>query len=130
MLHGVTILEDTIGKGPEVQRHRFYRMSLSIWLNQREPLIWSKSPRFMAFGLSATSHLSEDGCVLTTDYRLDREFIFEGLCQGIQGMRIGGKRILRIAPFLAYRNQGVEKIIPPNTPLKVEIIIHGERKIP
>jgi len=84
----------------------------------------------MAFGLSATSNLSEDGCVLTTDYRLDREFIFEGLCQGIHGMRIGGKRILRIAPFLAYRNQGVEKIIPPNTPLKVEIIIHGERKIP
>jgi FKBP-type peptidyl-prolyl cis-trans isomerase len=66
---------------------------------------------------------------LTADYRIDREFLFGGLFYGIEGMRIGGKRLLKISPHLAYRDKGVENMIPPNAVLKIEVTIHGERKM-
>lgn len=126
---GLRILHDVIGKGPAVEPQQSYRISLSIWLDQGEPVLWSESLRFMAFGLSDQSQISEDGRTLTTDYRVDKAFLFGGLYEGIKGMRVGGKRILKITPTLSKRNRGVENIIPPNAFLNVEITIHEERKM-
>jgi hypothetical protein len=124
MRAGIKILEDIVGTGPEIQRHQFYRMSLRIWLNQGEPVIWTKP-----FGLLDHSHVSDDGQTLTAHYRIDREFLFGGLYYGVEGMRIGGKRVLKISPHLAYRDKGVEGMIPPNAVLKVEVFIHGARNM-
>jgi FKBP-type peptidyl-prolyl cis-trans isomerase len=49
------------------------------------------------------------------------------LFYGIEGMRIGGKRVLKIAPHLAFRDKGVDGMIPPNAALEVEVTIHKER---
>ena len=122
MRRGIKILEEVVGEGPEVQRHRYYRMSLRMWLNKGEPVVWTKP-----FGLLDQSHISDDGQTLTADYRIDREFLFGGLFYGIQGMRIGGRRLLKLSPHLAYRDAGVEGMIPPKAVLKVEVCIHGER---
>jgi hypothetical protein len=124
MRRGIKILEDVVGEGPEIQRHRFYRMSLRIWLNKGDPVIWTKP-----FGLLDQAHVSDDGQTLTADYRIDREFLFGGLFYGIEGMRIGGKRLLKLSPHLAYRDAGVEGMIPPKAVLKVEVFIHGEREM-
>lgn len=70
-----------------------------------------------------------DGHTLTADYRLDREYLFSGLFYGIEGMRVGGKRTLKISPHMAYRHKGVEGMIPPNAVLKVEVEIHAERDL-
>jgi FKBP-type peptidyl-prolyl cis-trans isomerase len=72
---------------------------------------------------------SEDGSTITANYRFDRNDLFAGLFYGIEGMRIGGKRILKISPHLAYREKGVEGVIPPTAVLKVEVEIIQERKI-
>jgi hypothetical protein len=42
-------------------------------------------------------------------------------------MRVGGRRRLRVAPHLAYREAGVPGVIPPNALLTVEIevALHG-----
>jgi hypothetical protein len=124
MRNGIKILEDFVGDGAEIERHRFYRMSLRIWLNKGDPVVWTKP-----FGLLDQSHISEDGLTLMADYRIDREFLFGGLFYGVEGMRIGGKRLLKISPHLAYREAGVEGMIPPKAVLKVEVFIHGERKM-
>jgi hypothetical protein len=124
MRSGIKVLEDIVGDGEEIQRHQFYRMSLRIWLNKGEPVKWTQP-----FGLLDQKQISDDGQTLTADYRIDREFLFGGLFYGIEGMRIGGKRLLKISPHLAYRDKGVENMIPPNAVLKIEVTIHGERKM-
>lgn len=121
---GIQILEETPGDGKIVQRHLFYRMSLRMWLNKGEPVVWTQP-----FGLLDRCEISEDGQTLTADYRIDREFLFNGLFYGIEGMRVGGKRTLKISPHLAYGEQGVEGMIPPNAVLRVTVEIHNERAI-
>jgi FKBP-type peptidyl-prolyl cis-trans isomerase len=56
-----------------------------------------------------------------------REFLIAGLFYGVEGMRIGGKRTLKISPHLAYRDKGIEAVIPPNAVLEIEVKIHKER---
>jgi hypothetical protein len=121
---GIKLLDENIGTGEEIQRHKWYRMSLRIWLSKGGPIKWAKG---LHYGLLDRSVVSEDGQTLTADYRYDREFLFSGLFYGIEGMKIGGKRILKISPHLAYRDKGVEGIIPPNAVLKVEVEIVSER---
>ena len=121
---GIEILEDTPGTGEEIERHHFYRMSLKMWLNKGDSVIWTKP-----FGLLDQHTISPDGRTLTADYRVDREFLFSGLFYGIEGMRVGGKRTLKISPHMAYRDQGVEGMIPPNAVLKVEVEIHSKRDL-
>jgi len=55
-----------------------------------------------------------------------RDFI-AGLEYGIEGMRVGGHRRLRIGPHLAYREAGVPGKIPPNALLiyDVELLAVG-----
>jgi hypothetical protein len=118
---GIEVLEDTPGDGEEIQRHQFYRMSLRIWLNRGDAVVWTRP-----FGLLDQHTISPDGRTLTADYRVDREFLFSGLFYGIEGMRIGGTRKLKISPHMAYRDAGVEGMIPPNAVLTVEVEIHSE----
>jgi FKBP-type peptidyl-prolyl cis-trans isomerase len=55
--------------------------------------------------------------------------MFAGLFYGVDGMRVGGRRRLRVAPHLAYREAGVPGVIPPNALLTVEIEIVSKRAI-
>jgi len=82
----------------------------------------------------------EDGDVLTVDYngflfsnkerfskieglkfRYGEGKIMPGFEQGIQGMKLGGVRRLRIPPSLAYGEKGSKGVIPPNADLEFEI---------
>jgi len=118
---GLEILDEVEGSGSEVTRHCYYQVRLQLWLNRGDPVCWS-SP----WGVLRRARLSDDGAVLTTDIRLDREHLFNGLFYGVQGMRIGGKRRLRIAPHLAYGEAGLPGIIPENALLTAEIEILAE----
>jgi FKBP-type peptidyl-prolyl cis-trans isomerase len=44
-----------------------------------------------------------------------------GLSCGVEGMRVGGRRLLRVGPHLAYRDKGVPGVIPPNAKLVFEV---------
>jgi peptidylprolyl isomerase len=48
-----------------------------------------------------------------TSFRIGERQVIAGLEKGVIGMRIGGKRKLRISPHLAYGEAGVPGIIPP-----------------
>ena len=75
------------------------------------------------------ARLDDDGATLTTDLRYDRENLFAGLFQGIDGMRIGGVRKLKVSPHLAYGETGIPGKIPSNAAIVAEIEIIEERNM-
>jgi hypothetical protein len=121
MRPGIEILQDSEGEGELLKRHCYYRISLKMWLNRGEPVRWQSIRDNLAH-----AELSDDGTTLIADVRIDREQLINGLFYGIQDMRIGGLRKLRIAPHLAYGDEGVPGVIPPNALLTAEIKVLSE----
>ena len=60
----------------------------------------------------------------TTSFKIGGRDVFAGLECGIEGMRVGGQRSMRISPHLGYGKAGVPGKIPSNAVLviKVELI--------
>lgn len=52
---------------------------------------------------------------------LGRRQTMAGVEYSLYGMKSGGYRKIRISPHLAYRDQGLGQLIPPNAVLIVEI---------
>jgi len=117
------LLEDRPGNGAPVERLRVYRLRLKMWLNKGEPIRWEQ-----ARGPIDHARLEDDGGTLITDLRIDRENLIAGLFQGIDGMRVGGRRKLRISPHLAYGDEGIPGRIPPGAAIQAEIEFIEERK--
>jgi FKBP-type peptidyl-prolyl cis-trans isomerase len=69
------------------------------------------------------------------DSSLDRDQLFsfplgagqviEGWDQGVQGMKIGGKRTLIIPSEMGYGASGAGGVIPPNATLVFDVELHG-----
>ena len=104
---GLELLDEVVGEGEEVVRQRLYQIELRCWLNQGDPVRWGQP-----WGMIDRYQLLENGSVLITDLRIDRENLIAGLFYGIQGMRVGGRRKLKISPHLAYGVAGVPGVIP------------------
>ena len=122
MKPGVDLLEDVSGLGPVVRRHIYYDVRLRMWLSRGEAVRWTRP-----WGLLDRARIEDDGATLFTALRVDRECMFAGLFYGVDGMRVGGIRRLKVAPHLAYREKGLEGVIPPNALLTVEVQIVAER---
>ena len=119
---GIKLLEEDIGDGAPVERGRVYRVRLNLWLNQGEPIRWDAPCGFVDRAV-----IEDDGTTLITDLRIDRESLFAGLFQGVEGMRIGGRRKLKISPHLAYGEAGLPARVPPDAVIVAEIQFIEER---
>ena len=116
------LLDDQPGTGAVVERGRLYRVRVRMWLNKGEPVRWTQP-----WGSIKDAVLEDDGHTLTTDVRLDRVFLINGLFYGVEGMRVGGTRKLKISPHLGYGERGVPNVVPPNAVLIAELTVLEER---
>jgi hypothetical protein len=115
---GLHLLADIPGTGVPVRRQHRYHLRLRLWLNRGAPVRWRE-----AMGPVGVARLEDDGATLVTTLRIDRHELVNGLFYGVDGMRVGGTRRVEIAPHLAYGEQGVPGVIPPNAVLTAEITV-------
>ena len=120
---GVELLDEVEGRGAPVRRQVIDQVRLRMWLHRGEAVRWSQR-----WGPVDRASFEDDGRTLQGDLRVDREQMFAGLFYGVQGMRVGGCRRLRVAPHLAYGASGVPGIIPENALLTVEVEVLEERR--
>ena len=101
----IEILLDIPGQGLEIKKH------FKVHVNYRGTL--------------------ENGKEFDSSFSRNQPFIFQiGLRQvilgwekGLLGMRVGGKRTIRIPPELGYGSRGAGELIPPNATLIFEVEI-------
>ncbi|XP_061337680.1 peptidyl-prolyl cis-trans isomerase FKBP16-4, chloroplastic [Gastrolobium bilobum] len=59
----------------------------------------------------------------------ERGTVLKGLDLGVQGMRVGGQRLLIVPPELAYGRKGVQEI-PPNATIELDIELLAIKQSP
>ena len=124
MIKGIKILSDIEGNGDPIERGNYYTISTKIWLSRGDSITWNRPS-----GLYDNGSISEDKTELISDYRIDREYLIAGIFYGIEGMKIGGTRKIKVPPHLAYKETGVPNMIPPNAVLTIEIKIIKKRQV-
>jgi FKBP-type peptidyl-prolyl cis-trans isomerase FkpA len=104
---GLQIEELVVGEGAAAASGQKVSVHYTGWLDQNG----TKGTKF------DSSHDRNEAFV----FGLGRGQVIRGWDEGVQGMKVGGKRKLTIPPELGYGSRGVGGVIPPNATLVFEV---------
>lgn len=99
MVSDLKILDVTIGDGPSAECGSRVTIRYTGYLNRGE--------------------VFQTDVVVT--FAVGERNIITGLSHGVQGMRVGGRRRIRVGPHLAYRDRGVPTVVPPDAKLTFDV---------
>jgi FKBP-type peptidyl-prolyl cis-trans isomerase len=100
---GVRYWDIRVGAGPAAQRGHAVKVLYTAWVQGGKQIAGSASNE------------------KPTTFTLGAGQVIPGWEDGIEGMKVGGKRQLRIPPVLAYGSQGMKPVVPPNATLIFDI---------
>lgn len=103
MPSGIKIKDIVLGTGEEAIRGKTVAANVRMFLNQGTELTDT-----LAGGQRRLIDLGKRDCIAGVRY-------------GLEGMRVGGRRDLKISPHLAYGAEGVPGHVPPNAVIRCEV---------
>ena len=116
---GIKLLEDREGSGEPAKKGDKVIYNLRIHLNQGEEVPLNER---QAGFLPPTMLRSENGRRLVDhELILGKRRAIAGVEYTLIGMKAGGYRKVRLSPHVAYRDEGLTDLIPPNAVLNVEL---------
>jgi len=98
---GIKLIEETVGIGNIIKKDDVVEIELNMWFNNGEQIL--KEHR--------------------ETYKIGSRRMISGIEYTLEGMRMSGKRKVKISPHLAYDKEGVYGTIPSNSVLICEISI-------
>ena len=96
---GIKLISESEGNGSPVKKGDKVTVRLNGWLNQGDVI------------------QENDICEIIVGSRTT----IPGIEYSLEGMKPAGKRKVKISPHLAYRDNGINNLIPPNAVLIYEI---------
>lgn len=104
VIDGELLIEDlVVGEGAEAVRHSIVTVNYTGWLEDGTKFDSSLDPGRSPFR-----------------FTVGASQVIKGWDEGIQGMKVGGKRKLTIPPSMGYGNRDMG-VIPPNSTLIFEV---------
>ena len=104
---GLQYEDTTLGSGPTAQSGQHVQVHYTGWL-------YSDGERGAKFDSS-----KDRGDPF--EFGLGAGMVIRGWDEGVQGMQVGGTRLLVIPPALGYGARGAGGVIPPNATLLFEV---------
>jgi FKBP-type peptidyl-prolyl cis-trans isomerase len=98
---GVEYEDLKLGDGPTAERGAKVEVRYSLFLNRGDPV-------------QENQHYA---------FRVGRRRAIPGLELGVEGMRVGGERRLRVGPHLAYQNQAIPGVVPVRAALEFRVTL-------
>lgn len=116
---GIKLLDERAGTGEPASKGDRLIYNIRMFLNKGDEVPLNE--RQLEY-LPATMIRTEDGYRFVDHVTTpgSREAI-AGIEYSLIGMKQGGYRKVRLSPHLAYRDQGLDDLIPPNSVLIVEL---------
>jgi FKBP-type peptidyl-prolyl cis-trans isomerase len=118
-MSGLKLLDEREGAGTPGKKGDRVVYNIRIFLNQGEEVPLNK---LQAKQLSKDMVRVVDG-VTSIDHTivLGRRQAVAGVEHALMGMKVGGYRKIRLSPHLAYRDNGIPDLIPPDAVLICEV---------
>lgn len=126
-LSGLKLLEEREGTGAPANKGDCVVYNSRLFLNKGDEVpLNAKQMEYLPKDM-----IRIEGSVTFVDHKtvLGSRQTMAGVEHALMGMKAGGYRKVRVSPHLAYRDQGIPDLIPPDAVLIVELWLRGVQNV-